>query len=247
MQSKATYTFYSELNDFLHKKKRNKTIEHFFKNSPTVKDSFEALGIPHREVALILSNKQAITFDYRVNNNDNIHVYPYFNDLQQPDLIPIKPEGCPKFILDVHLGVLAKYLRMAGFDVLYNNDDWGDKYIADTGGEENRIVLSRDIGLLKRSSVIYGYYLRNKDSYKQFQEVSLRYGLSKYFAPFTRCIKCNGSIYPVTKKEVEEDLEKGTKGDYDEFWQCIECKQIYWHGSHYKRMISVIEEIKRAI
>ncbi|NJO91395.1 MAG: hypothetical protein HC831_22365 [Chloroflexia bacterium] len=162
MYKTAILSFHAELNDFLSKKDKFQKIEHRFDNTPVVKDSIEALGIPHPEIAVVKANNKTVGFDYKVNEGDIIQVFPYFYYPDIHPIIPVKPEGKPKFILDVHLGGLARYLRMSGFDTLYNPEDWGDKYIADTGGKENRIVLSRDIGLLKRSSVIYGYYVRKK-------------------------------------------------------------------------------------
>ena len=242
MQQKASYIFYEELNDFLSKKNRNKTIEHHFNNSTIVKDSIEALGVPHPEIAVIKANGNTVSFDYKVKEIDKIEVYPHFHQTEIQPIIPLTPNTKPKFILDVHLGGLARYLRMAGFDALYNNEDWGDKYIADTGGEEDRIVLSRDIGLLKRSSVIYGYFVRNKESYEQFKEIVNRYSLKKHFSPFSRCIKCNSKITTITKKEIIHLLANGTKEEHDEFWQCNGCQQIYWKGTHYKRMVELMEE-----
>jgi len=247
MQYKAAYFFYAELNDFLAKKKRNKTIEHIFNNSPIVKDSIEALGIPHPEVAVIKANGNLVSFDYRVNNEDKIEIAPYFYYTNIKPITPLNLVGKPSFILDVHLGGLAKYLRMAGFDVLYNSEDWGDKYIADTGGKENRIVLSRDIGLLKRSSVIFGYFVRNKNSFEQFKEIMKRYALNQYFTPFSRCIRCNGKISPVQKLKIIDLLEEGTKQEHDEFWQCSGCQQVYWKGTHYTRMVKLMEEIEKKL
>lgn len=244
MSFSANYHFYAELNDFLSTKERNKAIKHTFNNSPVVKDSVEALGIPHPEVAIVMVNNKLVGFDYKVQDGDSINVFPYY---YHPDLQPINqisPDNKPGFILDVHLGGLTRYLRMAGFDTLYNNEDWGDKYIADTGGKENRIVLSRDVGLLKRSSVIYGYYLRKKNSLDQFKEIVNRYQLKQYFAPFSVCIKCNGKIQAIAKTEVANLLEEGTKKEHDKFWQCTDCKQVYWEGTHFKKMEVLIQNIE---
>ncbi len=243
MSFSASYFFYAELNDFLSKKNRNKTVKHTFNNSTIVKDTIEAMGVPHPEVAVIKVNGQAVMFDYKINHNDKVEIYPYlYLDDIQP-ITPLLPKAKPSFILDVHLGGLARYLRMAGFDTLYNNEDWGDKYIADTGGKENRIVLSRDVGLLKRSSVIYGYFVRKKDSLEQFNEIVQRYQLKQCFTPFSICIKCNGKILSIAKNEIENILEEGTKKEHNEFWQCTSCKQVYWKGTHFKKMEELIKNI----
>jgi len=243
MQNKATFLFHNELNVFLSQKKKNTKVEYQYRNSPSVKDSIEAIGVPHPEVAVILVNNQPVNFDYKISNHDEIEVFPYHHGLEIPDIVNIKPLEKARFILDVHLGGLARYLRMAGFDVLYNNEDWGDKYIADRGGEEERIVLTRDVGLLKRSSVVYGYYIRKKNSYEQFEEITERYQLKEDFEPFTRCIKCNGIIRDVAKEEIADLLEAGTRKEYNEFWQCGSCQQIYWKGTHYEKMLKLIQQM----
>lgn len=244
MSAKATYFFYAELNDFLLKKDRKKGINHLFTNTPNVKDSIEALGIPHPEVAVVKANNKIVGFDYKVNEGDKIEVFPHYYCPDIQAIVKLVPDGSPTFILDVHLGGLARYLRMAGFDTLYNNEDWGDKFIADTGGAENRVVLSRDIGLLKRSSVIYGYYVRKRNSLEQFEEIVKRYQLQPYFSPFSICIKCNGKIRAIDKTEVAAKLEDGTKREHDKFWQCTDCKQVYWEGTHVKKMEALIKNIK---
>lgn len=245
LNNQATYIFRGELNDFLSKKFKYKEVNYQFEGNSTVKDSIESIGTPHAEVAFILANNRPVDFNYKVQNNDFIEVFPfgYENNISDKYKLPEKPKGKPAFILDVHLGILAKYLRMSGFDTLYNPKDWGDEYIAKKAGEENRIALSRDIGLLKRSAVVYGRWLRNQNSKKQLEEVIKRFDLKKYFEPFTRCMKCNNLIVSVDKEKIADKLEEQTKKDYNNFWECSGCKQIYWKGSHYDKMMKFVEEI----
>ena len=124
MLKKITLRFYEELNDFLPADKRKKRFEHSFIDRTSVKDMIESFGIPHTEIDLILVNGNSVNFSYLVNNGDDISVYPMFESLDITDLqhLRAKPLRKPKFILDVHLGTLAKYMRMLGFDSLYQNN-----------------------------------------------------------------------------------------------------------------------------
>ena len=246
MNKKVTFSFKGELNDFINKTERNQDISRTFEAGTTVKSLIESIGPPHPEVLYISANNKAADFRYRVSNNDFIEVFPhsYKNHFSKELHLPSIPGDCPKFILDVHLGVLASYIRMAGFDTLFNYEDQGDEYIAKTAGYEKRIALSRDIGLLKRSHVTYGYWLRSQNSKNQFIEVINRFDLKKYFKPFSRCLKCNDEILEVMKEEIIDEIKALTKENYNRFWKCKGCKQVYWKGSHYDKMKKFIDELK---
>jgi hypothetical protein len=241
-QNQATIIFKGELNDFL-KNKNSKIVCEFTDNHP-IKDLVESIGPPHPEIALIYADGKSVEFDFKVNNKSMFIIFPhqYNNEISEKKTLPSIPQGKPLFILDVHLGTLARYLRMAGFDTLYNNEDWGDEYIAERAGAENRIVLTRDIGLLKRSVVVYGRWLRNTDPKKQFSEVVKRFRLSNHFELTTRCTKCNNFLISVPKEEIIEMLEEQTKKDYNEFWKCYGCNQIYWKGSHYDKIAKFLTQ-----
>ncbi|MGK0289634.1 MAG: hypothetical protein ACI86H_001080 [bacterium] len=235
---RSSFAFYGDLNDFLLQENKNKTIEYRFQESPAIKDTIEALGVPHPEVELILVNGKSVDFSYQLQENDQIQVYPPYHQLNvaEDEKLPVFPQGKPKFILDVHLGSLARYLRMAGFDTWYEATDRGDQYLADTSGETGSIVLSRDIGLLKRASVCYGHWMRNSDPKKQFQEVVEYYQLASFFEPFCRCTECNDFIHPVDKEDVREKVPDYIYEYQQSFQQCQGCQKIYWKGTHYDRM-----------
>lgn len=234
----ASLRFYGSLNDFLPKKLRHKTIRYQFKGKPNIKDAIEAIGIPHPEVQLILQEQTPIAFDSSLKPNSQISVFPFFYnlDVQSIKLINIKPYKSLHFILDVHLGKLAKFLRFAGFDsLIFPNMD--DNEIADIGARDERIVLTRDIGLLKHKKIKYGYWLRSQIPEEQFKEVSLQFKIEKSaLNPWLRCSICNGKIISVEKKLISKNLELRTRKYYKEFYQCKNCGQIYWQGSHFKKM-----------
>lgn len=237
--------FYEELNDFLpsSKYKREYKITCNFKRS--VKDLIESEGVPHAEVDLILVNGAAVDFDHIVEDGDKISIYPVFESFDISDVTKLedRPLRRPTFILDVHLGKLAKYLRLFGFDTVYSND-YDDEEIALWAAVENRIILTRDIGLLKRSQVDKGYWLRHQKSQKQLEEVFNRFQLYNLCRPFSLCMICNGKITAVSKEEIADELLPETKDTFDEFFKCHHCQKIYWKGSHYEKMIEFVESIK---
>jgi uncharacterized protein with PIN domain len=236
--------FYEELNDFLPHAHRKKEFIHHFKENPSLKDLIESIGVPHTEIELILVNGESVDFSYQVKNNDRISVYPMFEALDMTDHIKLrdKPLREIRFILDCHLGKLAKYLRMAGFDTLFKND-FTDSEIACISKQENRIVLTRDRDLLKRSIIDHGHYVHETLVLKQFKEIINHFDLARQIQPFSRCLDCNGEIIKADKCDIKHLLEPQTLKFYQEFWQCNSCKKIYWQGSHYQSMLKQIRQL----
>jgi len=144
--------------------------------------------------------------------------------------------------LDSHLGRLAAYLRMLGFDCLYRND-YDDAELAELVQCEKRILLSRDRRLLMRKVVQYGYCLRSLEPPEQLAEVVRRFDLADKIAPLHRCLRCNHPLQPVSKETVLDRLEPLTKIHFDEFHLCPACDQVYWKGSHVERMERLIESV----
>ena len=156
-------------------------------------------------------------------------------------LIHNQPQPSPEqgFVLDVHLGKLAAYLRMLGFDTLYRND-YDDPTLADISANENRILLSCDRKLLMRKQVRYGYIIRSDNPRQQIVEVLTRFELFDFQAEFARCMECNGIIHAIDKQQIESQLLPLTREHYDKFYRCDSCKKIYWEGSHFSKMQAVI-------
>ncbi len=242
-RKKAHLRFYEELNDFLPSDKRKRSFAYLFYGSPSVKDVIEALGIPHVEVDLILVNGESVDFAYRLSSGDKVSVYPVFESLDISSQIRLreKPIRITRFVLDVHLGKVAKNLRMLGFDTIYENN-LDDAEIIDIAEREERIILTRDRELLKHGRVSRGYWVRSKKPDRQMMEILKRFDLKSQIKPFHRCMSCNGEIKDVDKKEIEEQLEPKTRQYYDEFFICSNCRKIYWKGSHFDKMEQKIEE-----
>ncbi|HEY46384.1 MAG: twitching motility protein PilT [Anaerolineae bacterium SM23_ 63] len=247
--SEAIFRFYSELNDFLPLDRRQVLFTYAFSGRPAIKDTIEALGVPHTEVDLILANGVSVDFGYRLRDGDQISVYPVFESMDISPLLHLRPKPLREvcFVVDTHLGRLAGYLRMLGFDTLYRND-FADDELARISSHQSRILLTKDRGLLKRSKVTHGYFVREIHPRAQLTEVLRRFDLVGLIIPFQRCIRCNGMLTPVDKEEIIDQLQPETRQYYDEYRRCEDCARIYWRGSHYQRMqqliAQVLEEVK---
>ena len=246
MSGEISIRFYEELNDFLPEKWRKKTFSYSYNQVGSIKDLVESLGVPHTEIDLILVNGQSVDFNYQVQNYDQVSVYPVFEALDITPIIKLRPEPLrtTRFVLDTHLGRLAAYLRMLGFDTLYKND-YDDATLAEISSNEQRILLTCDIQLLMRKLITHGYFVRERQPKKQLLEVIERFDLKNNLHPFTRCLHCNGHVEQVEKKTIEQHLLPRTKEYYNEFWQCDHCRKIYWKGSHYQRMRGIIDNLDK--
>ncbi len=246
--AQATFRFYAELNDFLPKNRRFTAFSVPFELPASVKHMIESLGVAHTEVDLILTNGEPVDFSYIVEDGDRISVYPVFESLDIGPVARLRPEPLrsPRFVLDAHLGRLAVYLRMLGFDTLYRND-YADEELARVSSQENRILLTRDRGLLKRSLVSRGYYVRAQEPRRQVFEVVQRFDLRRAFRPFSRCLRCNGLLEPASEEAIAGQLLPGTQKHYHEFSRCRSCGRVYWKGAHYQRMVKLIELISELI
>ena len=236
--------FYAELNDFLRDERKQTRFTAALNRRTSVKDLIESFGVPHTEVEIILANGHSVDFSYIVEDRDELSVYPMFESVDVTPILKLreKPLRNPRFVLDCHLGRLARYLRQFGFDTLYRND-YSDDELALTSAAENRILLTRDRSLLKRSIITHGYFIRAFDPRKQLDEVIRRFDLRKLITPFGRCTRCNGIVASVDKQAIENQLEPKTRLYFDTFWQCRSCGQIYWEGSHVKHMIKLTDEV----
>jgi len=146
------------------------------------------------------------------------------------------------FILDVHLGKLARFLRLLGFDTLYRNDYDDDEIVA-IAQAEKRIVLTRDIGIFKHSAVTHGYWVRSTNINEQIYEIVDRFDLRKQCKPYTRCLACNGVMKVVEKEDVVSQLNEGTRKYYDSFSQCVSCGKVYWKGPHFDKLDNLVEKV----
>lgn len=232
----ARFYFLPDLNRFLARGGREEAVEMIFEPGQSVKHLVESAGVPHTEVGAWEVDGRAIDATYLPRHGDSIRVAP-----ATAKNAPYPWE--PRFVLDNHLGRLAAYLRMMGFDALYRND-YNDETLAQISFEENRILLTRDRRLLMRKQVHYGCCLRSLDSVEQAVQVLRRYDLFERIRPFRRCLRCNHPLQPVPKAEVLDQLLPLTRQYFDEFHCCQACGQLYWKGSHYEAMQALVQTLR---
>jgi uncharacterized protein with PIN domain len=246
-RSLAWFRFYEELNDFLPAHLRTRRFPHVFARRASIKDMIEALGIPHTEIEVILVNGESVDFSYIVNDGDDVSVYPMFESLDIRPVLKLRPQPLrlPRFVLDTHLGRLARYLRLLGFDCLYQND-FHDDELARISSEQQRTLLTRDRILLQRKVITRGYFIRATQPLQQTVEVLRRFDLSGDIRPLGRCIRCNGLLEDVGKGTIAARLEPKTRRYYQHFRICPDCGQIYWRGSHFSKITRLIDAIAAA-
>ncbi|MCW8125149.1 Mut7-C RNAse domain-containing protein [Microbulbifer halophilus] len=238
------FRFYRELNDFLPHRWRQRTFARDLPLPGSVKDAIESLGVPHTEVDLILVDGVSVDFGYRLRDGDRVSVYPVFESLDIEPLVRLRPEPLrnPRFVFDCHLGRLARYLRMLGFDTLFYRQ-CDDDTLLEISVSDGRILLSRDRGLLKRRRLRRGYFVRATRPRRQIAEVVERLQLQGKFRPFSRCIACNGPLHPVASQGVQHLLRENTRRYFRHFFQCRDCARVYWKGSHYQHMEQLVRTL----
>ena len=242
---RATVRLYGALQDFLAPARRGEALSHPFTGSPSVKDLLESLGVPHPELDVVLLDGQPVGLEARVEDGSRIAAYPAFTQLELPAqqrVGPPLPEE-PRFVVDVGLGRLAGLLRMLGLDALWRNDAQ-DAELARVSAQQQRILLTRDVGLLKRSEVVHGYFPRATDPSHQLVEVARRYRLAERMRPFTRCLACNTPLLPATLASVRERVPPRVAQSFERFNTCPGCERVFWEGSHHARMERVVQRLR---
>jgi len=237
----ATFRFYGQLNAFLAPARRGRAFAAACAREATTKHMAEALGAPHTEVALLLVNGASAGFDRILRENDRVALYPKFETLDVSALtrLPAPPSRAPRFVADAHLGGLARLLRMAGFDTLYDNQiDDGD--LAALARRDARVALTRDRDLLKRREIGHGCFLHAIKPQSQLRELFERLDLAPAARPFTLCLHCNAPLRAVDKAAIAERLPAAVRARHADFSTCAICERIYWQGSHWERMRALL-------
>jgi uncharacterized protein with PIN domain len=228
----ASFRFHGALSAFLKKEHRDRTFDHGCARAANLKNAIEALGVPHTEAGRITVNGAFATLQRAVRDGDAVEVYPTAKEM---GTVPI-------FLADAHLGGLARFLRMLGFDTLHDSN-YADTEIRRLAETERRIVLSRDRELLKCSEIARGCYVRALKAEAQLREVAARYDLAARARPFTLCLLCNAALQPVDKASVATVVPPQVLERQDQFSRCAACGRVYWPGSHYERMRAALDDL----
>ncbi|RJL32691.1 Mut7-C RNAse domain-containing protein [Bailinhaonella thermotolerans] len=162
------------------------------------------------------------------------------------DVLPVRrPQPAPaRYLLDVHLGTLARRMRLLGLDTAYGND-LDDDELACRANAEDRVLLTKDRGLLRRRALRHAAYVRGDRPDDQLRDVLDRFAPG--LAPWTRCTACNTPLAPVGKAEVADELPPGTRRTYDTFARCPACRRVYWPGAHHARLQAVVAAAESAV
>lgn len=238
------FRIYAQLNDFLPPGQRGRRFTHAVSGTSSVKDTIEALGVPHPEVDLVLVNGTAVDFTYRLHDGDSVSVYPAFRSLDLAGMrrVGADPPQPIRFVVDGQLGKLGSFLRLAGFDTLVVDDD---PTVVNAAARDGRVALTRDRSLLKRNAIRCGSWVRHTDPEAQLAEVFERFDLARRAAPFTRCLRCNEPVRSVPKAEVADCVPPRSRARFEHFQVCPACNRVYWRGSHYERLRCVLERAIR--
>jgi len=228
----ALFTFHGELAMFLPRERRSGAFAHACARAATLKNAIESLGVPHTEAGRLTVNGEPATLARIVRDADAIEVFPF-------GAADACADEAPLFIADAHLGGLARFLRMLGFDTLFENA-YTDRQILALLARERRILLTRDRELLKCRDVLRGCFVRALKAEAQLSEVAARYALARHARPFTLCLHCNLRLEEAAPDTVAALVPQTIAARYAQFARCPGCDRVYWEGSHWERMRAML-------
>jgi uncharacterized protein len=231
MDSSMTLVVPSPLRFFLPARKRGPEVPLRVDGTSTVGHVLAAVGVPKTEVGELLVDGHPVDLGYRPRPGDRITVQP----LGRPQSTPTSP---PQFVLDVHLGALARRMRLLGLDTAYDRQA-DDDTLLELSLTQRRVLLTRDRGLLHRRALRWGAHVDHQVPDEQLREVLDRF--VPPLRPWTRCPSCNGTLLDVAKSQVRAQLLEGTRRSYDRFSRCEACAQVYWRGAHGDRLQGIVD------
>jgi uncharacterized protein with PIN domain len=233
-QVTLTLRFAPELRFFLPPRHRGEEIRVQHDATSTLGHVIESLGPPRTEIGALRADGGEVTTAHRPAHGQTIEVDA-----------PRRPQRPPfdrtRFLLDVHLGTLARRLRLLGVDTAYDNDRDDDALVVQAN-DEQRVLLTRDRGLLRRRGLVAGAHVHHTDPDRQLDEVLERF--DPPLAPYTRCLACNGLVEAATKEQVRDELRTGTRTTYDTFTRCRACGRVYWPGAHHDRLAAIVDRAR---
>jgi len=147
-----------------------------------------------------------------------------------------------RFIADVMLGRLAKWLRISGFDVLYSNK-FSDNELVRISNNEGRVLLSRDTRLLIRKAVREFIHIESQDLQEQIRQVFDALNLEGLPSLLTRCLSCNEALREITREAVRGIVPSYVFETQEKFKLCPKCGKIFWAGTHRNSVVQNLEKL----
>jgi len=147
------------------------------------------------------------------------------------------------------LGKLTRWLRMLGQDVVYTGS-MNDKELIQKAKKEQRILLTQDLELYQQAigKSAEAFLIEGKTEAEKLARLAKRFGFKlEIDVRVSRCPKCNARIKPVSKTDVISKIPKTTSSFYNEFWECLRCRQVYWRGAHWKRIEKTLIEARKTL
>lgn len=229
-----------ELHFLLPSSRRREEISFTHDGTSSLGHVVESLGVPLTEVGELSVDGRRVPPSHIPSDGERADVHP----VARPQPLPASAPWPPRFLLDVHLGALARRLRLVGVDTAYRNDSDDDALVAEANAER-RILLTRDRGLLRRRAPWLAAYVRGDHPDEQLTDVVGRF--APVLAPWSRCPACNGKLLPVPKEQISDRLPPGTRRTYDTFEHCADCGRLYWAGAHHGRLRATVEAARAAV
>ncbi len=225
---------HGDLGYFVPESKRQAAFEVEFELPVGLRDLVQAAGVPHVEVGRLTVNGDPADWSLVIDEGACVEVHPRF---------PLtEPPADPRFLLDAHLGKLASYLRLVGLDAEHDPAE-DDPALVQRSNTEQRILLTRDRGLLMHGSLLCGSYVRSIRPLGQAVEVVQRFALGGVLEPFSRCMVCNHLLADAAPGDVVGRVPDSVAEDYAEFRLCTGCGRVYWQGSHHRRLQRIVRTI----
>ena len=224
----ATVRVAGPLRFMLAVRRRDGVAEVAVDGTSTLVHVVEALGVPRTEFGDLLVNGRPARPHSRLRDGDVLDV-----------TVRPRPQRTEysRFVLDVHLGALARRMRLLGIAVAYRNDASDDDLVAQAASEQ-RILLTQDRRLLCRRALVAGGYVSGDEPDEQLADVLDRFAPD--LRPWSRCPACNGVLERVAKRQIDHLLLEGTRRSYTQFSQCQSCGRPYWRGAHTERLEEIV-------
>lgn len=147
----------------------------------------------------------------------------------------------PRFVADSMLGSLARWLRMLGYDTVYEKD-LDDEMIAKSATSDGRHIITRDRDLAKHPGALM---VESDDLEEQLKCVAQKFELA-FDEASIRCSACNGVLADLPKEQAASVVPKGALESNDVFWRCGSCGKVYWKGSHWNGIMDRFRKLNLA-